>query len=70
MVKDMKGDLFTDCHSILGTWKKRFFQLLNVNGVNDIRQTDRHTAEPLGSQSSTFEDEMAIEKLKRQITRH
>jgi len=28
-------------------------------------QTDIHTAEPLGSEPSAFEDEMANEKLKR-----
>ena len=34
-------------------------------GVNDVRQTERHTAEPLVSEPSAFEFEMAIEKLKR-----
>jgi hypothetical protein len=37
---------------------------LNVHGVNDVRQTEIHTAEPLVSESSPFEIEMAIEKLK------
>jgi len=65
IAKDEKGDLFTDCHIILGMWKKHFSQLLNVHGVSDVRQTDIHTAEPLVPQPSTFEVEMAIEKLKR-----
>jgi hypothetical protein len=42
-----------------------FCQLLNVLGVNDITQTEIHTAEPLLHELSAFEIEMAIEKLKR-----
>jgi hypothetical protein len=38
IVKDEKGDLVTDCHSILGTWRDHFSQLLNVHVVNDARQ--------------------------------
>jgi hypothetical protein len=38
---------------------------LNVHGNNDIRQTERHTAEPLVPEPCAFEIEMAIEKLKR-----
>jgi hypothetical protein len=38
---------------------------LNVHGVNDVRQTELHTAEPLVAEPSAFEVEMAIEKLKR-----
>jgi len=37
---------------------------LNVHGVNDVRQTEIHTAEPLVPQQSAFETESAIEKLK------
>jgi len=33
-------------------------------GVNDVRQTKIHTAEPLVPESSASEVEMAIEKLK------
>jgi hypothetical protein len=39
---------------------------LNVHGVNDVRQTEMHTAEPLGPEPSAFEVEIAIEKLNRQ----
>jgi len=42
-----------------------FSQLLNVHEINDVRQTDIHTAEPLVPEPSAFEIEMAIEKLKR-----
>jgi bacterioferritin-associated ferredoxin len=48
----------------LARWRKYFFPLLNVHGVNDIRQTERHTAEPLVSEPNAFEFESAIEKLK------
>ena len=37
---------------------------MNLHGVNDVRQTGIHTAEPLGPEPSAFEVEMAIEKLK------
>jgi len=41
---------------------------LIVNGVIDVRQTEIHTTEPLVPDPSAVEVEMAIEKLKRQIT--
>ena len=37
---------------------------LNVHRVNDIRQTEMHTAEPLVPEPTVFEVEMAVEKLK------
>jgi hypothetical protein len=65
VVKDEKGDLFADSHSILARWRNHFSELLNVHGVNDVRQTEVHTAEPLVLEPSAFEVEMAIEKLRR-----
>ena len=53
-----------DSHSILARWRKPFSQLFNVHGVNDVRQTEIHTAEPLVPEPNTFEVQMAIEKLK------
>ena len=38
IVKDEKGDLVADCHRIMARWRNYFSQLLNVNGVNDVRQ--------------------------------
>ena len=64
IVMNEKGDLVTDCHSILARWRNHFSQLLNVHGVNDIRQTEIHTAEPLVPQSRAFEIELAIENLR------
>jgi hypothetical protein len=46
-LKDERGDLVADCHSILARWRNHFFQLLNVHGVKDIRQTVIHSAEPI-----------------------
>jgi hypothetical protein len=65
IVKDEKGDLVADSHSILARWRSHFSQLLNIHGVNDVRQTEVHMAEPLVPQPSAFKVEMAIEKLKR-----
>jgi hypothetical protein len=67
-VKDEKGDLIRDSHSILDTWRNHFSQLLNIHGVNDVRQTEIHTAEPLVPESSAFDFGMAFEKLK--VTNH
>ena len=53
-----------DSHSILARWRNHFSQLSNVNGVSDVRQTEIHTAVPLLSETSVFEVELAIEKLK------
>jgi len=38
--KTVKGDLFTDCHSIVTRRRNLFSQLLNVQRVNDIRQME------------------------------
>jgi len=37
---------------------------LNVHGVNDVRQTQIHTAQPLVPEPSASDVELAIEKLK------
>jgi hypothetical protein len=64
ILKDEKGDLFTGCNSILDRWSNYFSQLLNVLGVSNVRQTEIHTAELIVPESSAFEIELAIEKLK------
>jgi hypothetical protein len=53
--------LVTDSHSILARWRNYFSQLLNVHGVDDVRQTEIHTAEPLVPEPSAFDFEMAVE---------
>ena len=57
--------MVADCQNILATWRNKFSQLLNIKGVNDVRQTEIRTAVPLVPNPSAFEVEMAIEKLKR-----
>ena len=56
--------MVTDCHSTLAKLRNHFSQLSNVNGGIDVRQTETHTAIPLLSETSAFEVELAIEKLK------
>jgi len=69
-VKDEKGDLVADSYSIMVRWRNYFSQLLNVHGVNDVRQAEIHTAEPLVPKSTALEGEVAIETVKSQITRY
>jgi hypothetical protein len=64
-VKEYKGDLVTDCHSSLARWRNHFSQLLNVQVANDVRQTEMHTIQPLVSETSSSEIDMAIEKIKK-----
>ena len=45
-VKYDKGDFVAYSHSIMTTWRHYNSQILNVHGVNDVRQTEIHTAEP------------------------
>jgi len=63
IVKDEEGDLVADCHSMT-RWKNYFSRLLNVHGAKDVRQKEIHTAESLVPEPSTFDVELAIEKLK------
>jgi hypothetical protein len=45
-------------------WRNHFSQLLNVHGVNDVRQTEIHTAGSLVTDPIAFDFETGIEKLK------
>jgi hypothetical protein len=58
--------LVADSHSILARWRSYFSQLLNVrvDGVNDVRQTEIHKADPPIAEPSATEVQLAIEKLK------
>ena len=64
IVKDERDDLVADSHSIMVRWRNYFSQILNVHGVNEVRQTEIHTAEPLVPEPSASEVELAIEKLR------
>jgi len=63
-VIDDKGDLDADSHSILARWRNYFSQILNIHGVNDIMQTEIHTAEPLVHEPSASEYELDPENVK------
>jgi hypothetical protein len=50
LVKDEKGDLLADPHKIVNRWMNYFCQLLNVQEVGVIRQTEeRSVPEPIAS---------------------
>jgi len=42
-----------------------FSQLFNIHGVNEFRQTEINTTEPLVPEPRAFEVELGTEKLKR-----
>ena len=64
IVKDEKGDLVADTHSIVARWRNYFSQLFNVHGLKDDMQAEIHTAEPLVPEPSAAEVELATDKLK------
>ena len=63
IVKDEKGGLVADSHSILARWRNHFSQLLNIHGVNDGKQTEVHTVETLVPEPSAYEFKLAIGNL-------
>jgi len=69
-VKDEKGYLVADSHSIVARWRNYFSQLFNVHGVKDVRQAEIRTAEPLVPESSAAEVELAIDNKMSQIARY
>jgi hypothetical protein len=62
IIKDENGNLLADPQSVLNRWKNFFNQVLNVQGVHDVRQMDIHMAEPL--EPSHVKVETATGKLK------
>jgi hypothetical protein len=40
LVKDGRGNLLVDHHTILNSWKNYFCPLLNVQGAGGLRQTE------------------------------
>jgi len=66
--KAEKGDLVTNCHSILGEVEELFLPATELHKVNEVRQTEIHTAERLVPELSAFELELTIEKLKSHKT--
>jgi hypothetical protein len=64
IIKDKNGNLLVDPQNILNRWKNSFNQVLNVHGVHDVAKMDIHMAEPLISETSLVEVEIAIVRLK------
>jgi hypothetical protein len=65
LVTDERSDLLVDPHKILNKCKNYFCQLLNVQGVGGIRQSEMHTVESFVPEPSASEVEVAIGKLER-----
>jgi hypothetical protein len=63
IVNDEKGDVVKDSRTILAGRRNHFSQLLNVHGVNDVRQTEIQTAQRLVPEANAVEFEMATKKL-------
>ena len=57
--------MVTESNRSSSRWRNHFSQLLNVHGVNDVRQTLIYAAEQQVPELCDFEVELAIEKLKR-----
>jgi len=57
----MKSDLVAHSHSIVDRWRNDVSQLFNIHGVGDVRQTGKHTTEPLVPELSAFEFEKTID---------
>ena len=64
IVKDEKGDLVADSHSIVARWSNYFSQLFNVHGVKNVGQAEIHTAVPLVPEPSAAEFELATDNIK------
>ena len=56
--------MVADSYSTVARWRNYISQLLYIYGVNDIKNTVVHTAEPPVSEPSATEVELAIAKLK------
>jgi len=56
--------LVAECKSIVARWRNYFFQILSVHGVNDVRQREIQTAEPLAPEPRAFEFDLTIEEMK------
>jgi hypothetical protein len=49
---------------VLNTCKKHVSQLLNIQGVNDVRQTEVHTTESVVPEPSVHDIEVSVGKFK------
>jgi len=62
--KEENGDLLADSQNILNRWKNYFCQLLNVYGVNDVRQTEVYTAKPSVTEPSSLRMKLLLKSWK------
>ena len=53
--------MVADSHGILARCRNHFSLVLNINRVNDVRQTELYTAETVVAEPSVFEVELANE---------
>jgi len=56
--------LVADPYSILVRWTIYFSKLFHVHGVYDVRHIEVHTTEPLVPETSAYELQLPIEKIK------
>jgi hypothetical protein len=63
LVEDKTEELLAGSHGILDR-RTTSFQLLNVHGVNDIRQTEMHVTELFVPEPSLFEVKISTKMLK------
>jgi hypothetical protein len=67
LVKDENGDLLADSH-VISNRRENYSQLLNVHGINDVRQIEIYTAGWLACDPSPSEFQLAIVKLEKYRT--
>jgi len=60
----MRKVIWLQTHTVCWQDEKKILSAIELHGVNDGRQTEIHTAQPLVSEPSVCEIEMAVEKLK------
>jgi hypothetical protein len=58
-MKDESGDLLANSYNNLKRWRNYFYQLLNMHGVRNVRHTEMHSAEPVLTEPSSSEVQMA-----------
>lgn len=70
VVKDENGIVAAELHSIWAMWGNKNSHLLNLHGINDVRQSEKHKAEPLVPGLAPFEFEVATRRLKTHKSFH
>jgi hypothetical protein len=61
---DENSYLLADFHNIFIRWKNYFSQLLNEHRVNDVKQMEIYSAEPLVPGPSPFRLKLLLQHLK------